>query len=266
MYKTLSETLAADLALALTMADLADVITMQHYQSSTLQIESKPDFTPVTEADRAAELALRAILAEQRPLDDILGEEFGASPDSSSRRWIIDPIDGTKNYVRGVPVWSTLIALTIEGEPVLGVVSAPALARRWWAATGTGAWTTALGASPKTISVSAVTKIEDASFSYSDAVGWAERGALGGLENLNATTWRQRAYGDFWSHMLVAEGAIDISAEPELGAWDMAALIPIITEAGGKATAFDGGPALAGGCLVATNGHLHGPVLDHLTR
>ena len=260
----MSKTLNADLELALTMADLADVITMQHYQSSSLTIESKPDLTPVTEADRAAEQALRAVLAEQRPLDDILGEEFGASAETSTRRWIIDPIDGTKNYVRGVPVWSTLIALTIDAIPVLGVVSAPALARRWWAATGDGAWTTALGSSAKAISVSAVANIEDASFSYSDAIGWKERGALIGLERLNSTTWRQRAYGDFWSHMLVAEGAIDVSAEPDLGAWDMAALIPIITEAGGKATAFDGGPALECGCLVATNGILHGPVLDRL--
>lgn len=248
------------------MADLADVITMQHYQSSTLTIESKPDLTPVTEADRAAEQALRAVLAEQRPLDDILGEEFGATSETSNRRWIIDPIDGTKNYVRGVPVWSTLIALAIDGIPVLGVVSAPALARRWWAATGSGAWTTALGAPAKSISVSAVASLEDASFSYSDAIGWQERGAYEGLHTLNQSTWRQRAYGDFWSHMLVAEGAIDISAEPDLGAWDMAALIPIITEAGGLATAFDGGPALAGGCLVATNGLLHRPVLDRLTH
>lgn len=262
----MSTTLTDDLALAITMADLADVITMQHYQSSSLKVESKPDLTPVTEADRAAEQALRAVLAEQRPLDDILGEEFGATADTSTRRWIIDPIDGTKNYVRGVPVWSTLIALTIDGIPVLGVVSAPALARRWWAAVGHGAWSTSLGAPAKSISVSAVANLEDASFSYSDAIGWQERGAKSGLHFLNESTWRQRAYGDFWSHMLVAEGAIDISAEPELGAWDMAALIPIITEAGGRATAFDGGPALAGGCLVATNGLLHGPVLDRLTH
>lgn len=246
------------------MAELADVITMQHFQSNTLIVESKPDLTPVTEADRAAEQALRAVLAEQRPLDDILGEEFGASAQTSTRRWIIDPIDGTKNYVRGVPVWSTLIALTIDDIPVVGVVSAPALARRWWAANGSGAWTSALGGAAKQLHVSAVSHLQDASFSYSDALGWQERGALQGLQDLNTMTWRQRAYGDFWSHLLVAEGAIDISAEPELGAWDMAALIPIITEAGGMASAFDGGPALAGGCLVATNGLLHGPVLDLL--
>ena len=260
----MSKTLPDDLQLALAMADVADVNTMQHYQSSTLRVESKPDLTPVTEADRAAEQSLRALLAEQRPLDDILGEEFGESAHTSTRRWIIDPIDGTKNYVRGVPVWATLIALTIDRIPVLGVVSAPALARRWWAATGSGAWTSALGKPAQPISVSAVANIADASFAYSDAIGWEERGALGGLQHLNETTWRQRAYGDFWSHMLVAEGAVDISAEPDLGAWDMAALIPIITEAGGKATGFDGGPALESGCLVATNGLLHGMVLDRL--
>lgn len=266
VYETLSQTLAADLALALTMADLADVITMQHFQSSTLQIESKPDFTPVTEADRAAELALRAILAEQRPLDDILGEEFGASPDSSSRRWIIDPIDGTKNYVRGVPVWSTLIALTIDGAPVVGVVSAPALARRWWAATGTGAWTSALGASAKAIHVSAVTKLEDASFSYSDAIGWDERGAMTGLATLNSATWRQRAYGDFWSHMLVAEGALEAAVEPELALWDMAALDLIVTEAGGIFSNTNGIPGPHGGNGVSSNAALHSFIIESLRK
>ncbi len=253
--------LRADLDLALAMADHADVITMKTFQSSSLRIETKPDLTPVTEADQATEKLLREVLMLERPLDDILGEEFGASAITSNRRWILDPIDGTKNYVRGVPVWSTLIALTIDGVPVLGVVSAPALNRRWWAAKNSGAWTRALGAEPKRIQVSGIAEISNASFSYSDAIGWPENDAL---SSLNSSTWRQRAYGDFWSHMLVAEGAVDISAEPKLGAWDIAALIPIIEEAGGKATAFDGSPALQGGSLVVTNGLLHDRVIHQL--
>ena len=257
----MSESFSADLELALAMADRADVITMKTFQSSSLRVETKPDLTPVTEADQAAEKLLREMLSQERPLDDILGEEFGASATTSNRRWILDPIDGTKNYVRGVPVWSTLIALTIDGIPVLGVVSAPALNRRWWAAKNSGAWTQALGAEPKRIAVSGIHELSNASFSYSDAIGWPDNDALTGI---SSSTWRQRAYGDFWSHMLVAEGAVDISAEPELGAWDMAALIPIIEEAGGKATAFDGGPALQGGSLVATNGLLHDLVIHRL--
>lgn len=260
----MSQSLSADLELALAMADLADVITMKTFQSSSLRIETKPDLTPVTEADKAAEQRLREVLSKERPLDDILGEEFGATDTTSNRRWILDPIDGTKNYVRGVPVWSTLIALTIDGVPVLGVVSAPALSRRWWAAKNAGAWTRALGAEPKRIQVSGIDDLRDASFSYSDAIGWPEHGEQTALHTLNSSTWRQRAYGDFWSHMLVAEGAVDISAEPELGAWDMAALIPIIEEAGGRASAFDGTPALQGGSLVATNGLLHDQVLSCL--
>ncbi|CAB4889724.1 MAG: histidinol-phosphatase [Actinobacteria bacterium] len=255
------ESFRADLQLALSMADRADVVTMKTFQSSSLRVETKPDLTPVTEADQATEQLLREILSQERPLDEILGEEFGETSTASNRRWVLDPIDGTKNYVRGVPVWSTLIALTIDGVPVLGVVSAPALNRRWWAAKNAGAWTRALGAEPKRIGVSGVHELSNASFSYSDAIGWPENGAL---TSLNSSTWRQRAYGDFWSHMLVAEGAVDVSAEPELGAWDMAALIPIIEEAGGKATAFDGGPALRGGSLVATNGLLHDQVLPLL--
>jgi len=254
---------SADLELALAMADRADVVTMKTFQSSSLRVETKPDLTPVTEADQAAEKLLREILSQERPLDDILGEEFGATATTSNRRWILDPIDGTKNYVRGVPVWSTLIALTIDGVPVLGVVSAPALNRRWWAAKDCGAWTQALGAAPKRLQVSGVHELSNASFSYSDSIGWPENDALVAL---NSSTWRQRAYGDFWSHMLVAEGAVDISAEPELGAWDMAALIPIIEEAGGMATAFDGSPALQSGSLVATNGLLHDQVLPHLHK
>jgi histidinol-phosphatase len=246
------------------MADRADAITMRLFRSTSLRVETKPDLTPVTEADQETEQALRATLLAERPDDSVLGEEFGTTAATNRRHWIIDPIDGTKNYVRGVPVWATLIALTVDDDPVVGVVSAPALGRRWWAALGSGAFVTELGSAPRRLQVSAVQRIDDASFSYSDAVGWQERGAASGLAVLQAQSWRQRAYGDFWSHLLVAEGAVDIAAEPALGAWDMAAIIPIVREAGGRITAFDGAAALSGGCAVTTNGLLHPAVLAAL--
>lgn len=254
--------LAADLALALTLADHADVLSLASFRSTDLVVDTKPDLTPVTEADRGVERALRELLAAERPGDGILGEEYGTAG-SAVRRWILDPIDGTKNYVRGVPVWATLIALLSEGDVVVGVVSAPALGRRWWAARGLGAYTTdPTSSEPRRLRVSAVSTLADASFSYSDGVGWAERGAADGLAALLAGTWRQRAYGDFWSHMLVAEGAVDVAAEPQLESYDMAALIPIVEEAGGRLTAYDGGSALGGGCALSSNGILH----DDLVR
>lgn len=252
--------LAEDLALALAMADAADAITMDRFESTSLQVETKADLTPVTDADRSTEQALRALLADHRPDDAILGEEFGSSARSQSREWILDPIDGTKNYLRGVPVWATLIALTIDGVPSVGVVSAPAMARRWWAATGSGAWRRVGTQKALPLHVSQIDSIQAASFSFSDALGWAE----GTLERVLQSTARQRAYGDFWSHMLVAEGAIDLAAEPELGKWDMAALIPIVREAGGQATAFDGGDALLVGSMISTNGLLHAEVMELL--
>ena len=242
------------------MADAADALTMARFRALDLVVETKPDLTPVSEADQGAERDLRAMLARERPEDAVLGEEFGISDGRSPRRWIIDPIDGTKNYVRGVPVWATLIAMVDGDEVTVGVVSAPALARRWWAARGDGAWGRALGSEPTRLRTSRVRHLTDASFSFSDAVGWAER-APTGLQSLLDGTWRQRAYGDFWSHIMVAEGVVDVAAEPQLGPWDIAALVPIVQEAGGAITAFDGSPALSGGCAVSTNGHLHDEVV-----
>ena len=250
-----------DLALALELADAADELTMARFGASDLVVTTKPDLTPVSEADQGAERALRERLSASRPSDAILGEEYGATG-SGSRVWIIDPIDGTKNYVRGVPVWATLIALVQDGEPVVGVASAPALARRWWAATGSGAWATALGDEPRRLTVSAVADIADASLSISSQHGWHDRAS--GLTNLQASTWRQRAYGDFWSHLLVAEGAVDIAAEPELAPHDMAALIPIVREAGGRITGLDGSPAMQAGAALTTNGRLHDAVIAML--
>lgn len=257
--------LRSDLDVAMELADLADTISLDRFRATDLVVDTKPDLTPVSEADRGVEQALRAHLADVRPSDGVLGEEFG-SAGSTARRWIIDPIDGTKNYVRGVPVWATLIALMEEDDVLLGVVSAPALARRWWAARGLGAWCTDPATStPRSLSVSRVQALADASFSFSDAIGWAERGAGPGLDHLLTGTWRQRAYGDFWSHMMVAEGVVDIAAEPSLETYDMAALIPIVEEAGGRMTAFDGGSALGGGSALTTNGHLHDRLVQIVT-
>lgn len=253
----------ADLDLALRMADAADALTMARFGAQDLFVETKPDLTPVSDADRAVEQALRAIIRGERPDDGVLGEEFGDIDGGGERAWIIDPIDGTKNYVRGVPVWATLIGLRVGTDVVVGVVSAPALGRRWWASRGAGAHVQSLGRDPVRLSVSAVSALTDASFSFSSPGGWADR-APGALDTLLAGTWRQRAYGDFWSHVMVAEGVVDIAAEPSLSPWDMAALIPIVEEAGGRITAFDGSAALTGGCAVTTNGRLHDQVLAHL--
>ena len=260
----MSSPIADDLAVALSLADVADALSMARYRADDLVVDTKPDLTPVTEADRAVEQTLRAELARVRPDDSVLGEEYGSAGDTA-RRWVLDPIDGTKNYVRGVPVWATLIGLMVDDDVVVGVVSAPALGRRWWAARGLGAYMSDIGTvGPRRLRASAVAEVADASFSFSDPVGWAEKGAGAGLEALLSQTWRQRGYGDFWSHMLVAEGAVDIAAEPELQTYDMAALIPIVEEAGGRITAYDGSSALGGGSAVTTNGPLHDQVLKML--
>lgn len=262
-------TIDDDLDLALRMADLADGVAMRHFRSQSLRVATKPDATPVTEADREAESVISRTVAEERPGDGILGEEFGASGDASDRVWIIDPIDGTKNYLRGVPVWCTLIALSRAGpdgpHPVLGVVSAPALGRRWFATVGGGAFTRDINGTTRAIRVSGIDRIADASFSYSDREGWSERGAEKALADLERDCWRTRAYGDFLSHVLVAEGAVDIAAEPFLAPWDMAALIPVVTEAGGRFSGYDGSPALRHGSGVSTNSALHGEVLRRLS-
>ncbi len=245
-----------DLALALAMADRADALTLAHAMRHDLRIETKPDMTPVTEVDQATERLLRDMIAMERPDDAIVGEEYGGDA-ATGRRWILDPIDGTKNYVRRVPVWATLIALADDAAVQVGVVSAPALGRRWWAARGHGAWTTGPESpEPRRIQVSSVADLADASFSFSDPDGWDRRA----LDALMEHTWRTRAYGDFWSHMLVAEGAVDIAAEVGLQLYDVAALIPVVEEAGGRFTSLDGG-APGGSTSLTTNGRLHDAVL-----
>jgi histidinol-phosphatase len=250
-----------DLDLAHRLAEAADEITRQRFGAADLAVESKPDLTPVTDADRAVERAIREILQLDRPGDAVSGEEFG-SEGSGTRRWVIDPIDGTKNFVRGVPVWATLIALLDGSVPVVGVVSAPALGRRWWAATGTGAWGSTLGEAPRRLAVSRVAQLGDASLSYSSLSGWTEIARRDRFLALMDACWRTRAYGDFWSYLLVAEGAVDIAAEPELSLWDVAALAPIVVEAGGRFTGLDGVDGVHAGNAAASNGLLHDALLS----
>jgi histidinol-phosphatase len=251
----------SDLGLALELADAADAVTTSRFLAVDLRVETKPDTTPVTDADRAVENELRTLLADRRPHDAVVGEEYGAAG-SGSRRWVIDPIDGTKNFVRGVPVWATLIALMDGDEVYVGVVSAPALGRRWWATRGHGAWGQTDDGEPRRLRVSAVGDLGDASLSYSSLDGWRSApGGVVGLLELSDRMWRSRAFGDFWSHVLVAEGAVDVSAEPSVSLWDLAALSVLVEEAGGRFTDLAGRRGPAGGSVVASNGHLHDEVL-----
>jgi histidinol-phosphatase len=256
-----------DLSFALRLADAADVLTLERFGALDLRVETKPDLTPVSDADRAAEELIRKLIAQAHPTDAVIGEEFGASG-TSDRNWIIDPIDGTKNYVRGVPVWATLIALASEapvtdpGSITLGVVSAPALGRRWWASRGTGAWLST-GGVPAPIHASGVFELSDASLSFSEwnDPAWEVGHRRDSFDRLLRSAWRSRAYGDFWSHMMVAEGSVDAALEPELNAWDMAALVPIIEEAGGTITALDGTSPMVGGNAVSSNSLIPSAVL-----
>ncbi len=252
-----------DLTLALTLADRADALTRARFGAVDLSIDTKPDLTPVTDADRAVEDELRRVLGSERSDDSIVGEEFGGTTTFSGRQWIIDPIDGTKNFVRGVPVWASLIALLEDGVPTVGVVSAPALQRRWWAAQGQGAFA-AVDGETRRLSVSAVAELGSASLSFSSLSGWAQRGSRDQFIALTDAVWRVRAYGDFLSYCLVAEGAVDVAAEPEVSVWDLAALDIVVREAGGQFTSLDGAPGPHGGSAVATNGLLHQDVLSRL--
>jgi histidinol-phosphatase len=254
--------MSPDLTLALQLADQADALTMERFGALDLRVETKPDLTPVTDADRGAEEALRAALSQARPDDAVFGEEFGGTTTFTSRQWIIDPIDGTKNFVRGVPVWCTLIALVDDGVPVVGVVSAPALGRRWWAATGEGAHASFNGVTRR-LQVSGVSDLGAASLSYSDlTTGWEDRREK--FVALTDEVWRVRAYGDFWSYCMVAEGSVDIACEPEVKVWDIAPLDILIREAGGTFTNIDGQAGPHGGSALATNGVLHEQVLRRL--
>jgi histidinol-phosphatase len=251
---------SSDLALALRLADAADAITIDRYRARDLKITRKPDRTPVTDADTAVEDAIRAVLAAEVPADNIAGEERGGTI-GGGRTWVIDPIDGTKNFLRGVPAWATLIALVIHGYPVVGVASAPALGRRWWAAAAEGAYSD-LGP----LAVSGVDDLADAYVSTTDLGSWVEHHSREAYLRLVDACWESRAFGDFWQHCLVAEGVLDVAAEPIVNPWDVAALQVIVEEAGGRFTDLTGDPTFMGGTALSTNGRIHDAALAKLAR
>ena len=253
-----------DLSLALALADAADAISMSRFGALDLRVETKPDATPVTDADRAVERAVRDTLGRRRPGDSVVGEEYGTSG-TGARRWIVDPIDGTKNFVRGVPIWATLIALMEADTVYVGVVSAPALGRRWWASRGQRAWLSVFGGRARRLRVSGVGALADASMSYT-AGGWESApGGRAGLDALTGQVWRTRGYGDFWQHAMVAEGVLDLATEPAASLWDLAPLTVLVEEAGGTFTDLHGAPGPAGGSALTTNGTLHRAALATLT-
>lgn len=260
---------SAELAFALTLADRADAISLSRYHALDLEITTKPDNSPVTDADKAVERAIIDAIATQYPTDGVVGEEFGTSG-SKDRYWVIDPIDGTKNFLRGVPTWATLIALIENKQVVASVVSCPALYRRWYATAGGGAFVLegvikgASNSPARKLAVSKVAAIKDASIAYSDFQGWGARRPT--FEKLLDSAWRTRGLGDFWSHMLVAEGAVDVAIEPSLALWDMAALDLIVREAGGRFTSLDGVDGPFGPNAISTNGALHSAILEAINK
>ncbi len=258
--------MTADLTLALELCDLADRITLARFRAADLAVETKPDMTPVTEADREVERVIRDRLASVRPDDAVVGEEFGASGGEAARRWIIDPIDGTKNYVRGVPIWATLLALQVDAATVVGVVAAPALGRRWWAERGHGAFVSDGLGPARRLSVSSIRTLSDASLSWAGIEDWDGIGRLDSILALGRACWRTRGYGDLWSYMLVAEGSAEIGLDAQVSLWDLAAPQVIVEEAGGRFTDLGGVPRADGGDGIATNGHLHDAALAIVGR
>ena len=260
----------ADLELALKIADIADGISLERFYSQDLVVETKPDATPVTDADRSVEAALKEVLKAERPEDSLIGEEYGSTGDNlhgkGSRTWIIDPIDGTANFMRGVPVWATLIALAVDGKPVVGVVSAPAMGRRWWAAPGVGAHTKHIDGRTAELQVSKISDLEHASLSYNSLKLWDEIGMLDSLMQLTRKVWRTRAYGDFWAYMLLAEGTLEITSEHNLAIYDIAALVPIVEQAGGRITDLHGELTISSSSVLATNSVLHSTVSELLNH
>ncbi|GAB3602190.1 inositol monophosphatase family protein [Microbacterium aureliae] len=253
--------LTADLELALALADAADAASMSRFDASDLDVQTKADASFVTEADLATERAIRDLLTRERPADAVFGEEYGVTGESA-RQWVIDPIDGTSNYLKGIPMWATLIALLIDGVPRVGVVSQPALGRRWWGATGLGAWTASDAGGPRRLAVSRVDDLARSSVSFQSIAQWDEAGRTDALLRLTRAVWRDRGYGDAWPYMLLAEGRLELVAEFDVKEYDIAAHVPIVLEAGGRFTSFDGDDTLSARSSLATNGVLHDAFLD----
>jgi histidinol-phosphatase len=255
-----------DLIFALNLADAADAITRSRFLARDLVVERKPDRSPVTDADTAVEDAVRDLLAAKHPGDAVAGEERGGVVSATGRAWVLDPIDGTKNFLRGVPAWATLIALVVDGHPEVGVVSAPALGRRWWAATGEGAWTSDPDGGHRRVSVSGVRALADAYLSTTDLGSWVRHHSREHYLRLVDACWETRAFGDFWQHCLVAEGSMDLAAEPIVNSWDVAAIQVLVEQAGGTFTDLGGAARFDGGSALSSNGHLHTAALDLLRR
>lgn len=249
-----------DLRLAHVLADAVERPSLELFNSPDLQVQAKEDGSLVTQADRQTEQLLRHQLSRTRPRDVVQGEELPTTG-HGNRRWVLDPIDGTVNYIRGVPVWATLIGLVVDDEAVLSLISAPALGRRWWAARGSGAWTGRSLSKASRVQVSDTTRIEHASLSYSDLNRWSRHPLGEGFLDLASRCWRTRAYGDFWQHALVAQGAVDVALDPSLALHDMVALSTLVTEAGGRFTDVEGADGPFGSSAVSSNGVLHDDVL-----
>jgi histidinol-phosphatase len=246
-----------DLAFALELADAADAVTLPRFRAADLRVDTKPDTSVVSDADHAAEQRIRDLVRERRAGEGVLGEEGG--DDGTDVRWIVDPIDGTQNFVRGVPVWGTLLALEREGRPVVSVVSAPALHRRWWASRGGGAF-----ADGESIRVSGIVRLQDASVSVTSPASMSRAGFERQYLDLSHRAWSSRGLSDFWQHCLVAEGAVDVALEPYLNTWDYVPVQLIVEEAGGRCSDFAGGPPAHRASFVSTNGRLHDAVLEAL--
>jgi histidinol-phosphatase len=264
-------TLQDDLALARVAVANADLVSLARFRAQDLVVTTKPDRTPVTDADQAVERVIRATLSASRPEDDVFGEEMGTDSNTigarPGRQWIIDPIDGTAGFLRGLPVWGTLVALAIDGVPVVGAISAPALGKRWFGATGLGSWSTTSGSREEVpLQVSEVGAVADATVSYNSIGQWVADGRQESLLALAGSAWRTRALGDFWPYMLVAEGSLDMAGEPDLQPYDMAAIQPIVEGAGGRFSSLDGENSVWTGSALATNGLIHDEVLSFAKR
>ena len=262
-----SFTLQDDLALARVAVANADMVSLARFRAQDLVVTTKPDRTPVTDADHAVESVIRSTISASRPEDDIFGEEMGTDSKTlgakPGRQWIIDPIDGTAGFLRGLPIWGTLVALAIDGVPVVGAISAPALGKRWFGASDLGAWSTHAGSREETpLQVSSLGKLSDATLSYNSIPQWVADGRQEALLELTSRSWRTRALGDFWPYMLVAEGSLDMAGEPDLQPYDMAAIQPIVQGAGGRFSSLDGESSIWTGSALATNGLLHDEVLS----
>jgi histidinol-phosphatase len=251
------------LDVALAACDEADTIARSHFRRD-LQIETKPDRSFVTQADTAVERMIRARIHDAFPDHGLVGEEYGTEAADASVRWYIDPIDGTHNFIRGIPLFGTLLAVERDGEMQAAVLSAPALDERWWGWRGGGAWARNRGETPRRIHVSAVTSLADAQILYGSARDIEASGRAPGFQGILRDAWRERGFGDFWGYALVAEGAAEAMIEVDLSAWDAAAPFLLIEEAGGRATDFEGRRAVDSRTFIVTNGAMHDIIRERL--